>query len=334
MPDLLDIRDLRVGFRSEGGKVAAVNGISYSVREGEVLGIVGESGSGKSVHALSIIRLIPAPAGRIEGGEIRFQGRDLLALDDKAMRAIRGKDIAVIFQDPISSLNPVYTIGFQVTETLRLHLGLDGADAKARAAQLLTLVGIPDASVRLANYPHQLSGGMRQRVMIAMAIASNPKLIIADEPTTALDVTIQAQIVELIKRLQKELRLAVIWISHDLGIIAGLAQTVNVMYAGYIVERGPVRDIYKAPRHPYTVGLLGSVPRLDEMGHGKLTSIPGRPPDMTRLAAGCPFAPRCRYVEDKCLVEMPPITPTEAGDAHTVRCWNWQDVALGNRPDA
>jgi oligopeptide transport system ATP-binding protein len=331
MPDLLEIRDLRVGFQAEGGRVAAVNGISYSVRGGEILGVVGESGSGKSVHALSIMRLIPAPAGRIESGEIRFEERDLLSLDEDAMRAIRGKDIAMIFQDPISSLNPVYTIGFQVIETLRLHLGMSRIGAAERAAELLTLVGIPDAKERLRNYPHQLSGGMRQRVMIAMAIASNPKLIIADEPTTALDVTIQAQIVELIKRLQKELKLTVIWISHDLGIIAGLAQTVNVMYAGYIVERGPVREIYKTPCHPYTVGLLGSVPRLDEMGHGKLVSIPGRPPDMMRLASGCPFAPRCTYVEDRCFAQMPPVA-LAGNDAHTVRCWNWESVALGEHP--
>ena len=322
MPDLLEIEDLRIGFQ----KGSVVNGVSYSVRQGEIVGIVGESGSGKSMHALSIMRLVPS-GGRIDGGVIRFHGKDLLKLEREEMRRVRGRQIAMIFQDPISSLNPVYTIGFQLSEMLRRHLGMRGAQAAARAAELLTLVGIPDAQQRLKNYPHQMSGGMRQRVMIAMSIACNPDLIIADEPTTALDVTIQAQIVELVKRLQREFNLTVIWISHDLGVIAGLAETVNVMYAGYIVERGPVRAIYKNPHHPYTVGLLGSMPRLDQRTSEKLVSIPGRPPEATNLP-GCVFAPRCPHADQKCQAEMPPVTQLDG--THQVRCWHWPRVAARN----
>ena len=322
MPELLDIRDLRVSFATEGGTVHAVNGISYSVQEGEVLGVVGESGSGKSVHALSIMRLISPPAGRIDSGEIRLGGRDLLKLDEAEMRSVRGAQVGMIFQDPASSLNPVYTIGFQLREALRLHLDISQRDVETRAAELLTLVGIPDARARLRNYPHEMSGGMRQRVMIAMAIACRPSLVIADEPTTALDVTIQAQIIDLVKRLQREMRLTVIWISHDLGVIAGLARTVNVMYAGYLVERGPVRSIYRDAHHPYTAGLLGSVPRVGPDARTRLYSIPGRPPDMSRPPAGCPFAPRCTYSTPQCLAEMPGVEVV--GDEHTVRCWNWR----------
>ena len=327
MPNLMQIQDLRVSFATEAGKVRAVNGISYDLRAGEVLGIVGESGSGKSVHALAVMRLIAPPGGHIEAGAIQFRGRDLLALDEKELRQVRGRQIAMIFQDPISSLNPVYTIGFQLAETLRLHLGLGRAAAFDRAAELLTLVGIPDAKQRLSNYPHELSGGMRQRVMIAMAISCEPELVIADEPTTALDVTIQAQIIELIKRLQKDMKLTVMWISHDLGVIAGLAQTVNVMYAGYIVERGPVRAIYKTPHHPYTVGLLGSIPRPGDRADGPLRSIPGRPPDMSRPPQGCPFSPRCNYATDQCTAEMPPVETVGDGD-QSVRCWNWRAVVM------
>ena len=325
MPDLLEVRDLAVSFRTEAGTVRAVNHISYTLGEGEVLGVVGESGSGKSVHALSIMRLISPPSGRIDGGEIRLHDRNLLALDERAMRKVRGKQIAMVFQDPISSLNPVYTIGFQVIEALRLHLGLTKADAAARAAELLTLVGIPDARQRLGSYPHELSGGMRQRVMIALAISCEPQLVIADEPTTALDVTIQAQIIELIKRLQREMKLTVVWISHDLGVIAGVAQTVNVMYAGHIVERGPVRTIFKDPRHPYTVGLLGSMPSRERERGARLRSIPGQPPDMSQLPPGCPFSPRCRYATEQCLAAMPPVERLEERD-HSIRCWNWSDV--------
>ena len=321
MSAFLDIRDLTVSFDTEQGPVRATRGITYSIEEGEVLGVVGESGSGKSVHALAIMRLIPAPSGRVESGEIRFGGTDLLRVGGGRMRSVRGKQIAMIFQDPMSSLNPVYTAGFQIRETLRRHLGLSRAATARRAAELLDLVGIPDPRRRLLSYPHELSGGMRQRVMIAMALAGEPKLIIADEPTTALDVTIQAQIIELIRELREELGLTVIWITHDLGIVAGLAHRVNVMYAGYVVERGSVEGIFKRPRHPYTMGLLASMPRLDRKS-GKLTPIPGRPPDLARLGPGCPFAPRCTLADDTCRNAMPP--DEEAPDpGHRVRCWKW-----------
>ena len=325
MTAFLDIRDLTVSFDTEEGSVRAVRGISYSVEEGEVLGVVGESGSGKSVHALALMRLIPVPPGRVESGEIWFGGRDLLRIGGRQMRGVRGKHISMVFQDPMSSLNPVYTIGFQIKETLRLHLGLARRAATGRACELLDLVGIPDPRQRLANYPHELSGGMRQRVMIAMALAGNPKLIIADEPTTALDVTIQAQIIELIKKLREELGLTVIWITHDLGIVAGLAHRVNVMYAGYVVERGSVRTIFKRPHHPYTMGLLASMPRMDRRTAGKLEPIPGRPPDLAQLGPGCPFLPRCPLAGDECRDAMPPFD--ESGDpGHRVRCWKWPEA--------
>ncbi len=324
MAELLAIRDLSVSF----GRVRAVEALSYGVEEGEILGIVGESGSGKSVHALSIMQLVPSPAGRVESGEIAFRGRDLLSLDEREIRRIRGRHISMIFQDPISSLNPVYSVGFQLNEMLRRHFPLSRRAAREKSAELLTTVGIPDAGQRLASYPHQLSGGMRQRVMIAMAIACKPALLIADEPTTALDVTIQAQIVEQIKRLQQDLKLTVIWISHDLGVIAGLAQRVNVMYAGRIVERGPVRAIYKSPRHPYTLGLLGSTPRFDSQERGRLTAIPGRPPDMADPPPGCAFAPRCSLADEDCR-QMPPLE--EVGPDHSVRCWKWRQVESGVR---
>ncbi len=327
MAPLLEIEDLTTSFETEEGLVQAVNGVSYALEEGEVLGIVGESGSGKSVHALSVMRLVPSPPGRIVAGRVSFQGRDLLSLEEEAMRAVRGKQIAMVFQDPISSLNPVFTVGFQLAETLRAHLGFGGAAAKRRSAELLDLVGIPDPHLRLTSYPHELSGGMRQRVMIAMALACHPKLLIADEPTTALDVTIQAQIIELIKELRRDLGLTVIWITHDLGIVAGLAQRVNVMYAGYLIERGSVREIYKEPLHPYTLGLLGSVPRMDRPSGGGLTSIPGKPPDLSRLGAGCPFAPRCGLADDRCRAEMPPFDGPD--DSERVRCWHWRAVVDG-----
>ena len=325
MRAFLDIRDLTVAFDTDGGTVPAARGISYSLEEGEVLGVVGESGSGKSVHALAIMRLIPAPPGRVESGEIWFGGQDLLRIGGREMRGVRGKQISMVFQDPMSSLNPVYTVGFQIRETLRLHLGLARGAATRRAVELLDLVGIPDPRRRLASYPHELSGGMRQRVMIAMALAGNPKLIIADEPTTALDVTIQAQIIELIKKLREELGLTVIWITHDLGIVAGLARRVNVMYAGYVVERGTVRAIFKRPSHPYTMGLLSSMPRMDRKGAGKLRPIPGRPPDLAQVGPGCPFLPRCPLGDEQCRDGMPPFE--EAGEpGHGVRCWKWPEA--------
>lgn len=334
MTIFLAIKNLTVGFETEEGRIAAVSDVSYTMREGEVLGVVGESGSGKSVHALAIMRLVPSPQGRIERGEIWFDERNLLGLSRDRMRRVRGGQIGMIFQDPISSLNPVYTVGFQIRESLRAHLQMGHRAATTRAAELLDLVGIPDARQRLRSYPHELSGGMRQRVMIAMALAGNPRLIIADEPTTALDVTIQAQIIDLIKRLQADLNLTVIWISHDLGIVAGLAQTVNVMYAGHIVERGAVRDIYHRPRHPYTVGLLRSVPRLDRKTDGKLTPIPGRPPNLARLGPGCPFAPRCIHADERCHDEIPPIEGTDR-EGHIVRCWHWRRAPeIGQAPGA
>jgi oligopeptide transport system ATP-binding protein len=322
-PVMMEVKNLVTRFHTQEGTVYAVNDVSYVLHEGETLGVVGESGSGKSVHVLSIMGLIPSPPGKIENGEVRFRGRDLLKLTAEEMRAVRGAEIAMIFQDPMTSLNPVLTIGTQITEALKLHLGMSDKEANDRAAQLLTMVGIPDASKRLKNYPHQFSGGMRQRVMIAMALSCNPKLLIADEPTTALDVTIQAQIIDLVKRLRDEIGMAMIWITHDLGIVAGLADTLQVMYGGRIVERGPTRDVFKSTRHPYTLGLLGSLPRMDKRAGGeKLTQIEGSPPDMRRPPKGCPFAPRCRYKIDRCEEEMPPLEPAaESVDGHFKACW-------------
>jgi oligopeptide transport system ATP-binding protein len=326
MEVLLEIKNLVTRFYTVEGTVYAVNGISYEMEEGATLGVVGESGCGKSVHALSIMRLIPSPPGKIEGGEVWFDGVDLLTVSEQKMREIRGADIAMVFQDPMTSLNPVLTVGFQIMEAIKLHQGVGDSQAREQAEELLTLVGIPDARQRLDDYPHQFSGGMRQRAMIAMALSCNPRLLIADEPTTALDVTIQAQIVDLVKRLQAQLGMAVMWITHDLGVVADLARKINVMYAGYIVERGDVRDIYKRPRHPYTIGLLGSLPRLDEAPGTKLLSIPGLPPDMVALPPGCPFSVRCGYSIDKCLEQVPPLEETDGVD-HIVACWRWKHIA-------
>jgi len=317
---LMEVKNLKTEFHTEEGTVYAVNGVSYTLNEGETLGVVGESGCGKSVHALSIMGLIPQPPGKISDGEVIFRGRDLLKLSKNKMRLVRGAEIAMVFQDPMTSLNPVLTVGRQITEALKLHLGMDNEQARARAVELLSMVGIPSASDRLDDYPHQFSGGMRQRVMIAIGLSCNPQLLIADEPTTALDVTIQAQILELVRRLRDKIGMAMIWISHDLGVVAGLADTVNVMYAGYIIERGKVKDVYHDPRHPYTLGLLGSLPRLDQKNE-KLFAIEGAPPDMRYLPKGCPFAPRCIYRIDKC-DEMPPLIPVSDGsDDHIAACW-------------
>ncbi|MCC6956172.1 MAG: ABC transporter ATP-binding protein [Anaerolineales bacterium] len=326
MTPLMEIKDLKVRFHTDEGMVNAVNGISYAMEPGEILGVVGESGCGKSVHALSIMRLIPIPPGQIASGQVMFNNRDLIKLSESEMRHVRGRDIAMVFQDPMTSLNPVYTVGFQIMEALKLHKGLDEKEARERAAELLSLVGIPGASQRLDDYPHQFSGGMRQRAMIAMALSCEPQLLIADEPTTALDVTIQAQIVDLVIRLQQELGMAVMWITHDLGVVAEMAYKINVMYAGYIIERGHVRDIYKKTRHPYTIGLLGSLPRIDEPPGTKLMSIPGLPPDLLALPPGCPFAARCLYRVERCLQEMPPLEETD-GVEHTVACWRWEYIA-------
>ncbi|MCG8693334.1 MAG: ABC transporter ATP-binding protein [Minwuiales bacterium] len=319
MTALLEIEDLRTQFFTSAGTVQAVDGISYTVEPGETVAIVGESGCGKSVGALSILQLIPDPPGRIVGGAIRFQGRDLLQASDQEMRDIRGRDIAMVFQEPMTSLNPVLTIGRQLTETLEHHLGMSRPDAEARALELLGMVGISDPKRRLRQYPHHLSGGMRQRVMIAMALCCEPKLIIADEPTTALDVTIQAQILELMKDLTKRLGVALIVITHNLGVVARYADRVNVMYAGKIIERGDAGEIYRNPRHPYTLGLLRSVPRMDRPRQDKLDPIDGQPPDLTRLDAGCAFRARCRFAVDRCAAEVPPLEAVD-GD-HLSACW-------------
>ena len=323
---LLEIKDLTVRFYTSDGVVHAVNGVSYKLDVGETLGVVGESGCGKSVHARSIMRLIPMPPGKIEKGEIWYEGRDLLQLPDNEMYQIRGADIAMVFQDPMTFLNPTFTIGFQIAEALKLHQNMDDKEALEKTGELLHLVGIPEAEQRLKDYPHQFSGGMRQRAMIAMALSCNPKLLIADEPTTALDVTIQAQIMDLVKRLQQQLGMAVMWITHDLGVAAGLVKTINVMYAGYLIERGDVKDIFKRPRHPYTQGLLASLPRLDQKPGSMLTSIPGNPPSLINLPAGCPFLPRCKYAVERCREENPPLEPTGEDD-RLVACWQWQEVA-------
>lgn len=321
---ILNVSDLVTRFYTEEGIVHAVNGISYTLKEGESMAIVGESGSGKSVGVLSIMGLIPEPPGKVEAGEVLYKGDNLLKLPKGEMRQIRGREIAMIFQDPMTSLNPVLTIGQQLTEALRLHLGLNEEQASARAAELLRIVGIPDSTDRLKDFPHQFSGGQRQRIMIAMALSCNPSILIADEPTTALDVTIQAQIVDLVKRLQEELGMAIIWITHDLGIVAGMVDKVSVMYAGFIVEQGPVRDVYKNTSHPYTLGLLESIPKLDSKEKTRLYTIKGLPPDLLQEPNSCPFAPRCPFVIDKCHRENPPLRPVAPN--HLAACWRWEEV--------
>ncbi len=322
---LLQVKNLHTVFYTEEGVVKAVDGVSYDVMPGEILGLVGESGCGKTVSALSILRLIPNPPGKIIDGEILFEGEDILKMDDEEIRHIRGNKIAMIFQEPMTSLNPVLTIGRQLTETLELHLKMDKASAQQRAVELLEMVGIPEAKSRINDYPHQFSGGMRQRVMIAMALSCNPKLLLADEPTTALDVTIQAQILELLTRLTRELGTAVIIITHNLGVVARYADRVNVMYAGKVVETATALELYHRPRHPYTLGLLRSVPRLDEARKEKLDPIEGMPPDLIHMDPGCPFRPRCRFSVERCKEDNPPLLPV--GDAHDAACWEWERVA-------
>jgi len=316
---LLEVRDLRTYFYTQEGTVKAVDGTTYSVEEGETLGLVGESGCGKSVSALSILRLIPQPPGKIVSGQILFEGRDILKLDEDELRRIRGGKIAMVFQEPMTSLNPVLPIGRQMTEAIELHLGLKGKAARDRAAELLEMVGIPEARARLDDYPHQFSGGMRQRVMIAMAMSCNPKLLLADEPTTALDVTIQAQILEIMARLTREFGTAVIIITHNLGVVARYADRVNVMYAGKVIESAAATELYKNPKHPYTVGLLNSVPRLDQKRKEKLQPIEGLPPDLAHLPPGCAFYPRCSYRKDRCREEYPPFVLV--GENHWAACW-------------
>ncbi len=334
MGRLLEVKGLETRFFTQDGVVHAVNGISYTLDEGETLAIVGESGCGKSVGVMSLLRLIPQPPGKITGGEVWFDGKDLLKMSDDEIRQVRGNRIAMVFQDPMTSLNPVLTIGFQLSEALMLHMGMDKAAARKRSVELLEMVGIPQAASRLDDYPHQFSGGMRQRVMIAMGLSCNPQLLIADEPTTALDVTIQAQITDLVKRLRNEIGMAIIWITHDLGVVAGLAHRVIVMYAGFVVEEADVKELYGNPRHPYTIGLLGSLPRLDEARAHRLTSIEGLPPDLIDLPKGCPFYARCRYRIERCAAENPRLEPV--GPRHRIACW--VDVTkyqqTGRRPAA
>jgi len=324
MANLLEVKDLTTHFFTQDGVVKAVDGISYSLAEGEVLGVVGESGCGKSVHALSIMRLVANPPGRIVAGEILFEGENLLNMDDSEMRHIRGNRIAMVFQEPMTSLNPVLTIGRQLTETLELHQKMSRQEARTRAADLLQTVGIPDAERRLSDYPHQFSGGMRQRVMIAIALSCNPRLIIADEPTTALDVTIQAQILELMRDLAEEFGTAMVIITHNLGVVARYAHRVVVMYAGKIVETGTAHDIYRNPRHPYTMALLNSVPRLDATERVRLDAIEGLPPDLVDLPQGCSFAPRCKYAYERCTQETPVLVETDTN--HTSACWRHDEL--------
>jgi oligopeptide transport system ATP-binding protein len=316
---LLRVRDLTTRFRTERGVVVAVAGVSFDVAAGETLAIVGESGSGKSVTALSLLRLIPSPPGEITDGEVIFEGRDLLALSDAEIRAVRGDRIAMIFQEPMTSLNPALTVGLQVAEPIAVHHGLPWKKALVQASDLLARVRLPDAKTRVNAYPHQFSGGMRQRAMIAMALACRPKLIIADEPTTALDVTVQAQILSLLKELTRETGAALILITHDLGVVARYADRVAVMYAGRLVEIGGARDIYNSPRHPYTLGLMASVPRLDQALGRRLVPIEGQPPDLVQLPPGCAFAPRCCYAVDRCRAECPDLLPV--GENHAKACF-------------
>ncbi len=326
MASLLEVKELRTTFQTAAGPVRAVDGVSWDVAAGETVALVGESGCGKSVTALSIMRLVAPPSGRIEGGRILFKGRDLLQLSEAEMQEVRGGAIGMVFQEPMTSLNPVLTIGRQLTEGIEIHLKRTPAQARARAVELLGMVGIPDPERRLAQYPHQFSGGMRQRMMIAMALACDPALILADEPTTALDVTIQAQILELMRGLSKKLGVAMLIITHNLGVVARYADRVNVMYAGRIIERGTAADLYAEPRHPYTLGLLRSVPRLDEPRRERLDPIDGQPPDLTRLPAGCAFAPRCAFRGARCDIEAP-VLETVGARGHVAACWETARLA-------
>jgi oligopeptide transport system ATP-binding protein len=310
---LLSVQDLVVRFRTRDGTIHAVNGVSFELEAGERLGLVGESGCGKSVTNLAIIRLLPKPAGRLEGGRVVFDSIDLARLSEADVREIRGRDIAMIFQDPMTSLNPVLTIEEQLVETISAHRKVTKVDARARAIELLQMVGIPSPESRLRDFPHQFSGGMRQRVMIAIALALEPKLLIADEPTTALDVTIQAQVLDLLRNLTTEGRTALVLITHDLGVVAGMTQRINVMYAGFIVESATTSDLFDQPSHPYTVGLLHSIPKINAAPGEELLPIEGRPPDMRRAPTGCPFAPRCAWRLDVCWTENPPLRQVVAG---------------------
>jgi oligopeptide transport system ATP-binding protein len=319
MTELLNVQKLRTQFLTRDGTIHAVNGVSFVLKAGETLGIVGESGCGKSVSVMSMLRLIQSPPGKVVSGKAMFGQKDLLQMSNEEIRRVRGSKICMIFQDPMTSFNPVLTIGRQMTEPLEEHMGLSIKEAQNRAIEMLQIVGIPNPRDRMNDYPHQFSGGMRQRVMIAMALTCNPQILIADEPTTALDVTIQAQILELVKHLRDTLGMAIIWITHDLGIVAGLADRVAVMYAGYIIEEAPVKEFYKDSLHPYSLGLLGSLPRVDMNTHQSLVPIEGLPPVLFEDPAYCPFVSRCRYKVERCSIERPeliPITPD-----HRVACW-------------
>jgi oligopeptide transport system ATP-binding protein len=340
---LLSVEDLVVRFRTHGSVVYAVNGISFELAPGETLGLVGESGCGKSVTSLAMMGLLPKPAGRIEGGKVMFDGLDLVGLSERDLRDIRGREIAMIFQDPMTSLNPVLTVEEQMVETIQAHKTVSLEDARKRAITLLEMVGIPRPETRLKSYPHEFSGGMRQRVMIAMALALDPRLMIADEPTTALDVTIQAQVLELLSRLTTESDTALILITHDLGVVAGMAQRINVMYAGFVVETATTAELFERPMHPYTVGLLHSIPRLDEDRPEQLIPIEGVPPDQRREPVGCPFAPRCAWRLDVCWTDNPPLVPagivgrvvtTGADATHRFACHNppTAEEAAAGRP--
>jgi oligopeptide transport system ATP-binding protein len=326
LADLLEVTDLYTQFFTRDGVVRAVDGVTFRVAAGETLGIVGESGCGKSVTALSLMRLIPQPPGKIVKGSIMFDGQDILKMDDDDVRGIRGNNIAMIFQDPMTSLNPVLTISRQISEALELHLKMDKGESRKRTIELLELVNIPSAKKRADDYPHQFSGGMRQRVMIAMALSCNPKLILADEPTTALDVTIQAQILDLLRNLAREFRTAFILITHDLGVVAGMTQRINVMYAGRIVEKADTAELFANPKMPYTWGLLRSIPRLDESRKAKLVPIEGLPPDLIAPPPGCKFEPRCQYRRDVCREKEPELVhiPNAKSD-HEARCWGTQE---------
>ena len=336
MPDtampILDVKGLKTVFRTRGGEVHAVNSVDFDLRPGELLGVVGESGSGKSVTMMSLLRLLPSPPAEMRDGTVMFDGQDLLKISPEELRKVRGSKIGFIFQDPMTSLNPVYTIGFQLAEPLRAHLGMSKAQARSRSIELLQLVGIPDAERRLKDYPHQFSGGMRQRVMIAIALACDPQVLIADEPTTALDVTIQAQIIELVKELRHKLGMAIIWITHDLGVIAGIADRVMVMYAGQVVEEGPVGEIFRDPQHPYTQALLKTVPAVRGPRADKLQVIEGQPPIMYEAPAACSFRNRCKFAFDRCSQENPALTGISA-PGHRAACF-LLDKASTPEPEA
>jgi|YNPNPStandDraft_1061719.scaffolds.fasta_scaffold28305_2 peptide/nickel transport system ATP-binding protein len=330
-PALLEVQELKTGFQTERGWAWAVNGVSFSIERGKTLCLVGESGCGKTVTGLSILRLVPSPPGRIVSGRIRLDGTELLDLPEKDMRRIRGNRISMIFQEPMTSLNPVFTVGSQVEEAIRLHQKVSRGEARKRAIEMFGRVGLPSPEQTIRDYPNQLSGGMRQRVMIAMALSCHPDVLIADEPTTALDVTIQAQILDLMSALQKQMGMAILFITHDLGIVAQIADEVAIMYAGKIVEHAPVVDLYDRPRHPYTVGLLRSVPkpRLGEGERRRLDAIPGAVPDLARLPAGCSYQDRCPWVFEKCRREEPPLLAAGQGTAAGRRrsaCWRWEDL--------